>query len=69
MFDQNDMSNLDEEFNSNFSKPTITTLNMRHVLPHNSSMTSFDNQFKMFSSNIQSQDPYGFESTKDKSPK
>ncbi|CAF1945267.1 unnamed protein product [Rotaria magnacalcarata] len=69
IFDQNDMSNFDEEFNSNFSKPTITTLNIKHVLPNDSSMTSFDNQIKTISSNIQSQDPYGFESTKDRSPK
>lgn len=66
MFDRNDISNLDEEFNPNFPKSTITTVTIKRIGPNDNSLTSFDNQFKTYSSNIQSNDPYGFESMKDK---
>ncbi|CAF3541913.1 unnamed protein product [Rotaria sordida] len=66
LFDQNEINNFDEEFNTNFSKPTITHVSLKQLLPNDNTLTSFDNQFKNCSSNIQTNDTYTYETMKDK---
>ena len=67
-FIRNEINDLNKEFHSNVSRSTITTVTINESLPNENLLSSFDNQLKICSPNVQSLDTYSFEYLKDKFP-
>jgi hypothetical protein len=66
---ENEITNVTEEFNTSFPKQTITTVTIKRSLPADQSLSSFDNELKANLSNNQLHGTYSFDYMKDKFPK
>jgi hypothetical protein len=70
MYDESDINSIGDEFNPNFPKQTITSVTIQRTLPGDKSLSSFNNESKMYSSTAHHvPGTYTFEYTKEKFPK